>query len=199
MPLFCRFAAVMLAVLCAAACADDPSGEFGDADRIDLSSGGMRPRSTDVQSSDDSTPTAQTPAMEGSIRGLEFSSLTDDHQDTFASHLDKPLVVNFFAAWCSPCRAELPEFETVYQELEDQVNFIGISRDDSVAPSLDLLAETGVSYPSGWDRDGSLVTELRLLGMPSTLMVDRDGVVVEQWTGVLTAEGLRRLITEHLL
>ncbi len=189
MPLFCKFAAVLLTVVLVAACGDDTSSDFGDANTIDLSNGAFSPETEDVQ----------TAPVDGSIRDLGFASLVGDSRDTFASHLDKPLVVNFFAAWCGPCRAELPEFESVYQELKDQVNFIGISRDDSAAPSLDLLADTGVSYPSGWDRDGSLFPELRLFGMPSTLMVDRDGVVVEQWAGVLTTEGLRDLITEHLL
>ena len=186
---FWRFAAILLTVVSVAACSDYTGSEFGEANSVDLTEGELSPESNAVQ----------TPAVEGSIRDLEFASLSGDQRDTFASHLDKPLVVNFFAAWCSPCRAELPEFESVYQELKDEVNFIGISRDDSAEPSLELLAETGVTYPSGWDKDGSVFLELPLLGMPSTLMVDRDGEVVEQWAGKLTAEGLRDLITEHLL
>lgn len=189
MRLFCRFAAVLLTAVFVAACSDDAPSEFGEADTIELTDGSMIPEIEDVKSE----------PVEGSIDDLGFASLVGDGRDKFANHLDKPLVVNFFAAWCGPCRTELPEFETVYQELKDQVNFLGISRDASAAPSLELLADTGVSYPSGWDRDGSLFGDLRLFAMPSTLMVDRDGVVVEQWAGVLTTEGLRDLITEHLL
>ncbi|MCQ3807369.1 MAG: TlpA disulfide reductase family protein [Acidimicrobiaceae bacterium] len=192
---FCRFtafrhvAAILLTVAFVAACAQDSGSEFGEANRVALTDGALRPEGS----------TSPTPAVEGSIRDLGFTSLLSGEPDTFAGHLDKPLVVNFFAAWCSPCRAELPEFESVYQELSGEVNFIGISRDDSADTSLELLAETGVTYPSGWDADGSLFPELGLLGMPSTLMVDRDGVVAEQWSGVLTAQGLRDLITDNLL
>lgn len=194
MRLFWRFTAVVLAVLFIAACGDDTSSEFGEARTINLSDGALRPESSTGQA-----PADQTPTVEGSIRDLGFASLTGDPDSTFASHLDKPLVVNFFAAWCSPCRAELPEFEGVYQEFSDNVNFIGISRDESVEDSLKLLAETGVTFPAGWDPEGSLFADLGLLGMPSTLMVDRDGVVAEQWSGVLTAAKLRELITEKLL
>ena len=191
----CRFtafrhvAAILLTVAFVAACAEDSGSEFGEANRVALTDGALSPEGS----------TGRTPAVEGSIRDLGFDSLSSGESDTFASHLDKPLVVNFFAAWCSPCRAELPEFESVYQELSGEVNFIGISRDDSPDASLELLAETGVTFPSGWDDDGSLFPELGLLGMPSTLMVDRDGVVAEQWSGVLTAQGLRDLITDNLL
>lgn len=189
MRLFWRCTAVILAVLLVPACTDGASSDFGEARRIDLSDGALRPESS----------TGQTPAVAGSIRDLRFASLTGGRGDTFAGHLDKPLVVNFFAAWCSPCRAELPEFESVYQDVSEQVNFIGISRDEFPEESLELLAETGVTYPSGWDSEGSLFADLGLLGMPSTLLVDSDGLVVEQWSGVLTAEGLHGLITEHLL
>ena len=178
MRLFCRFAAVLLTAVVIASCGD-ASSEFGEANTIELTSGSLVPATEDVQSE----------PVEGSIGNLGFASLVDD----------KPLVVNFFAAWCGPCRAELPEFETVYQQFRDEVNFLGISRDTSAAPSLELLADTGVSFPSGWDSDGSLFGDLRLFAMPSTLMVDRDGVVVEQWAGVLTTEHLRDLITENLL
>ena len=194
MPLFWRITAVVLAVLFVAACGDDSSSDFGEARPIDLSDGALRPEGSSGQNS-----AGRTPAVEGSIRDLGFASLSGGQSDSFAGHLDKPLVINFFAAWCSPCRAELPEFESVYQEVSDEVNFLGISRDDSPDASLELLAATGVTFPAGWDSEGSLFGELGLLGMPSTLMVDRDGVVVEQWSGVLTAESLRDLITEHLL
>lgn len=193
MRLFWSLTAVVLAVLLVSACSEGASSEFGQARTIDLSGGALRPESSPESS------TAQTPAVEGSIRDLGFASLTGGRTDTFARHLDKPLVVNFFAAWCSPCRAELPDFESVYQEVSDEVNFIGISRDDSPAESLELLADTGVTFRSGWDPDGSLFGDLGLLSMPSTLLVERDGVVAEQWSGVLTAEDLSGLITEHLL
>ena len=188
MRLFCRFAAVLMTVVFVAACGDDPSSEFGEPNTIELTNGALIPETEDVQHE----------PVEGSIGDLRFASLVDDSHDTFASHLDKPLVVNFFAAWCGPCRAELPEFEAVYQELKDEVNFLGVSRDASATPSLELLADTGVSFPSGWDSNGSLFADLGLIAMPSTLMVDRNGVVVEQWAGVLTTESLHNLITDHL-
>lgn len=193
-----RCAAVLMSTvvfMLLAACAATDTSDFGEANIIDLSDGALSPRVEDSAglASDVSS------VVNGHIGNLGFSSLLDDTQDTFASHLNKPLVVNFFAAWCGPCRAELPEFESVYQELKDQVNFIGISRDSTTGPSLDLLADTGVSFPTGWDSDDSLFEELRLFTMPTTLFVNREGLVVEQWSGVLTKEDLRVLIMERLL
>jgi thiol-disulfide isomerase/thioredoxin len=185
MPPTIRFVSSLFAVsLLAAACGGD-----AEAGTIQLSDGSLAPDVEDIQTEPDAD----------SIRDLGFTSLDGGADDTFASHLDKPLVVNFFAAWCGPCRAEMPEFEEVFQEVKDDVNFIGISRDDTAGPSLELIAETGVSYPTGWDQDGSIFPTLGLFAMPSTLFVDQDGVVIDQWSGILSGEGLREMIEEHLL
>lgn len=197
-----RCAAVLMytvALMLIAACANTNTNisDFGEANIIDLSDGALTPR-VQVEGLAPPAPNA-SPLMDGHIGELGFASLLDNSQDTFASHLNKPLVVNFFAAWCGPCRAELPDFEAVYQEFKDRVNFIGISRDSSADPSLELLADTGVSFPTGWDNNDSLFEELRLFTMPATLFVNRDGFVVEQWSGVLTKEDLRELIMERLL
>lgn len=181
----------MIIVLAAAmAACTNSSSDFGPANPVVVGDGVLTP-----------IPAGAPPAqpVEGTVNHLVFVGLDDTSESSLAEHLDKPLVVNFFAAWCAPCRAELPDFETVYGELREQVNFLGVSRDPSAGPSLDLLTETGVSFPTGWDMNGGLFSELGLLAMPSTLFVDSEGFVAETWSGVLTADNLRSLINEHLL
>ena len=187
---FVTLAAILFFVACGNG--NGGSSEFGQANSINVGNGALTPQ-TDTQ-----TP-AQTEPVEGSINHLTFATLDNTAEQTFAAHLNQPLVVNFFAAWCGPCRAELPDFEAVYGDLAQHVNFLGISRDSYAEQALGLLAETGVSFPTGWDQDGTLFAEFGLFSMPSTLFVDTNGSVVEQWSGVLSAERLRALITEHLL
>ena len=176
------FAALLAIGLTAAACSDDAGRT------IDLDDAGLTPATDDIQSD----------AGGENLAHLTFSTLNGE-PDGFANHLDKPLVVNFFAAWCGPCRAEMPEFEEVFQDVRDDVNFLGISRDDTAGPSIDLIDETGVTYAIGWDDEASLFPDLGLFAMPSTLFVDTNGAVVDQWGGILSADGLRELIEESLL
>ena len=130
-----------------------------------------------------------------SIAGLGFTAL-DGADDSFDNHLGRPLVVNFFAAWCAPCRTELPEFQATFTEYGDRVGFLGISRDDTPGPSVELLAELGVGYPAGFDgSDGSLYPAVGGFGvMPMTLFVDEFGTVVDQWHGFLDGDSLREKV-----
>lgn len=105
----------------------------------------------------------------------------------------KPVIVNFWASWCRPCLAEMPDFEAAAQELGDQVAFIGVNHLDKRGPALELQTRSRVSYPSGFDPSGQVAVGLELRGMPTTLFVSADGVVVERRTGPLSRDQLVEL------
>ena len=176
-----RLPALVVALLIvAAACATEAS-----PGTINLGRDGLSPGLDDVQ----------VPADGDAIAGLDFTTLDGDG-DSFDNHLGRPLVVNFFAAWCAPCRAELPDFQEAFAAYQDRVGFLGISRDDTPGPSIELLAEIGVTYPAGFDgRDGGLYPAVGGFGvMPMTLFVDEFGTVVDQWHGVLDGATLREKV-----
>ena len=106
----------------------------------------------------------------------------------------KPVVVNFFASWCVPCVEEMPAFESVHQELGDDVAFVGIALQESPDASRDIVEETGVSYTIGRDPSGAIFEAFDGVNMPSTFVLDADGVVVGVSAGALDADGLRELV-----
>ena len=125
---------------------------------------------------------------------MQFSAVLDD---------GKPVVLNFWAGLCPPCRAEMPEFQEVYDEYQDRILLLGIdlgpftglgSSDQGRA----LLAELGVSYPAGTTEDADVVARFQVLGMPTTLFVTPDGGITAKWTGLLTKEKLIEHIDELL-
>ncbi len=114
-----------------------------------------------------------------------------------------PVVVNVWAGWCPPCRAELPVLAAVAQSAQragDPVRFLGIDvletrPDDAVA----LLGSTGATYPSVRDDDGATRAALRWTGPPMTVLVRADGTIAYRLAAPLTsAEQLRGLLREHL-
>lgn len=118
---------------------------------------------------------------------------------TLADFEGTPLVVNYFAAWCPPCRAELPDFEAVHQETKGEVTFIGVSRDNVTDSWRSLIAETGVTYTTVFE--GNVQGSFAFLegsAMPTTVFVGADGAVAHIWAGALTDDKLRELIAEHL-
>ena len=113
----------------------------------------------------------------------------------------KPVVLNFWAALCPPCRAEIPEFERVHEERGDQVTILGIdigpqqllgTREEGQA----LLAELGVTYAAGTTFDDTVVRGFEILGMPTTFFIAADGTVVRKWGGILDEDKLNELVDE---
>jgi cytochrome c biogenesis protein CcmG, thiol:disulfide interchange protein DsbE len=111
-----------------------------------------------------------------------------------ASLRGRPLIVNFWASWCIPCRQEMPAFQAVYREIGNRVAFLGIDHQDSRRLGLDLLRETGVGYPSGYDPNGQVAAAFGLFGMPTTIFISPSGKILERRTGAFTKEDLRATV-----
>ncbi len=111
-----------------------------------------------------------------------------------------PVVVNFFAAWCTPCVRELPEFEAVHQELGDQVTFLGVDVNDRVEDALRLIDETGITYQVVYDREGGVLGEFNDFElMPTTAFVTAEGGLAHVNPGIISGEDLRATIEDELL
>ena len=115
----------------------------------------------------------------------------------------KPVVLNFWAGLCPPCRAEMPEFQEVYDEYSDRILMLGIDLGPftglgNTDQGRALLTDLGVSYPAGTTEDAGVVAQFQVLGMPTTLFVTADGGVVAKWTGILTKEKLIEHVEELL-
>ena len=109
-----------------------------------------------------------------------------------------PLVVNFWASWCPPCIAEMPDLEAVSDLAEGQVTFVGVNTQDTPERADDLVVETGVTYDLVADPEGALARAFGVIGMPSTFYVGADGTIVDRHTGLLTRDALVADLAEHL-
>lgn len=109
------------------------------------------------------------------------------------------VVINVWASWCPPCRAEARTLERVYGQLKDKgVTFVGIdTRDNQVAANA-YVANFGTTYPSFFDQDGSLLLAFRgalpPAAIPTTIVVDRHGRVAARALGGVDESRLLGLI-----
>ena len=88
----------------------------------------------------------------------------------------KPVLINFWATWCGPCRAEMPELERLHQRLGDRLVVLAVDVDESPAQVTAFAAELGVTFTMVLDRGTKVFDRYRLLGLPSTYVVDAQGV-----------------------
>ena len=140
-----------------------------------------------------------------SLSSTRFNTLNfiteDGRQATLADFEGKPLVVNFFASWCAPCRAEMPDIESTYQAVGGdggKVAFIGVNADFTEEAWRSFVAESQVTYPTVFQPDNDIFAELGLIGMPSTVLINADGTVAFLHAGIIDADELKGLISEHL-
>lgn len=115
----------------------------------------------------------------------------------------KPLVLNFWAAFCPPCRAEMPDLQAAYLEKRERVTLIGIDVGPfvglgSIEDGRALAAELGVTYPLATTADPIVVRDYKVLGMPTTVFIKPDGTISRVWTGLMNKDLIIQLIDELL-
>ena len=115
----------------------------------------------------------------------------------------KPVVLNFWAGLCPPCRAEMPDLQLFYEEFKDDVTLIGIDVGQYLGlgnqiDAQNLLLELGVTYPAGFTNDDRVIRLYEVLGMPTTVFINSKGEIFRQWGGLLNLEVLADISNEML-
>jgi peroxiredoxin len=115
---------------------------------------------------------------------------------SIAEFLGDPLVVNFWSSTCAPCLAEMPDFESVHQELTAEVAFLGVDVTDTADAGRKMVEQTGVTYPNGRDPRGEVMAAFGGTALPRTVLIDAEGNVAAMHSGALTATELKDLLSE---
>ncbi|WP_106244933.1 TlpA family protein disulfide reductase [Allonocardiopsis opalescens] len=174
-------AAAAAGLLLLAGCADDPTT---------VSSAGY----IEGDGSVTTYPVAERqPAPEVSGETLDGEPLD------LADYRGQVVVVNFWASWCPPCRAETPALEEVYTENRDRgLAFVGIDFKDTRTAAQAFVRNYGVSYPSLYDQPGLIAQSFHgtvpPAAIPSTLVIDREGRIAARVIGSTTYTGLTELV-----
>ena len=89
----------------------------------------------------------------------------------------KVVVLNFWASWCPPCRAEMPSFQRISEEYADRgVVFVGVAVSDTEEKARAFAERVGVTYPLGLDTTGDIAIAYRAITLPTTFLIDRRGI-----------------------
>jgi len=119
---------------------------------------------------------------------------------SLSDYRGQPVVLNFWATWCPPCRAEMPEFQEASVKYNGQAVVLGIDQGEPPSIVSDFGNSLGISYPLLIDQDNSVNRSYGISALPTTVFIDSQGVVREVFTGIVSKavleDRIERLIGE---
>ena len=114
---------------------------------------------------------------------------------SLSDFIGKPTIVNFWASWCGPCQMEMPDFDEMYQELGDEVNFFMVNMTDgsreTVEAAKKFIEDSGYSFPIYFDTDLDAAMTYGVNSLPSTYFIDAEGHAIARGQGAIDAETLK--------
>ena len=143
------------------------------------------------------SPGPETATSGAAGRGASYTTW-DGEKATTAGFEGKPLVVNFWASWCTSCLHEIPAFVKVYERHAPNVAFLGLNLQDDRDVAANLARELGITYELGRDPQGTAFQAFGAVAMPTTVLLDADGDIVRRFDGEVSADQLETELEQLL-
>ena len=145
----------------------------------------------------------QIPAPQQGFLAPDFELKTPTGETVKLSGLrGQAVLVNLWATWCPPCRAEMQTIETVYNEYKDQgfvVLAVNMTYQDNALDVMPFVNQEGLTFPILLDETGDMANAYQLKSLPSSYFIGRDGIIHEVVIGGPMAEALLRTRVEDIL
>ena len=153
-------------------------------------------KTEDESGAEESTDEGDTAEEEKSQTAPDFTVYDADGNEVHLSdYHGKPVILNFWASWCGPCKSELPDFEDSFKEYGDQIQFMMINLTDGTKETMEsasaLIEEQGYTFPVFYDTTYDAAGQYVSTGIPITYFIDAEGNFVAYGQGALDAETLQ--------
>lgn len=120
----------------------------------------------------------------------------DGKEVNLTDFLGKPIIVNFWASWCSPCQMEMPDFDEAYQNYNGEIEFLMVNMTDGSRETLEkassFIDEKGYTFPVYYDTQYSAAITYSVSSLPTTYFINTDGELIAHARGAIDADTLQK-------
>ena len=153
------------------------------------------PAETENQTPQGSDTPAETEPPK--VEAPDFTVENGDGEEVkLSEYVGKPIVLNFWASWCSPCKSEMPEFNEAWEELDGEVQFLMVNMTDGSRETVDTAKEyvegQGFSFPVFFDTGSEAAMAYSAYSLPTTYFIDAEGYVVARAVGAIDRDTLQK-------
>lgn len=149
------------------------------------------------------TNAGEIPAPKEGFSAPEFSLETFNGEHISLSSLrGQPVLINIWASWCTPCRAEMPAMQRIFDAYQDRgftILAVNATNQDSPENALDFASEHNLTFPILMDSSGAVSRAYQVRSLPTSFFVDREGIIQEIVIGGPMSEALLQTRVENLL
>ena len=117
------------------------------------------------------------------------------NQVRLSDYFGKPIVLNFWASWCGPCKMEMPDFQEKYLELGEEVTFLMVNMTDgreTQTAAQAFIEQQGFTFPVLFDLNSNAAMIYRVYSLPTTYFISAQGELIAQATGAISGETLQK-------
>lgn len=120
----------------------------------------------------------------------------DGNEVNLTDFFGKPIIVNFWASWCGPCKMEMPDFNEAYQTYKDDITFLMVNMTDgsreTVEKASTFIEESGYIFPVYYDTEYSAAITYSVSSLPTTYFIDADGYLIAHARGAIDGATLQK-------
>lgn len=102
------------------------------------------------------------------------------------------VMLNFWATWCPPCRAEMPDMEKFYHEMKGEIEILAINIDTN-NDVAGFIKEMGVTFPILLDTKENVMKNYQIISIPTTFLIDENGIIKEKTIGAMTYDYMKKI------